>query len=99
MCDNQIFCWNCHGAKSDKVLREFKEFKRTNMPVLVILLEPMISEANANEVFKKFGKTRRICSEADSFSGGIWVVWDDKEIKIKTEVCHFFHSCNDGVYR
>lgn len=47
-----------------------------------MILEPKTSGNEANEVCKRLGKSHCIRFEAMEFSGGIWVLWDDKEIKI-----------------
>lgn len=55
-------------------------------PKIVILLEPRISSASADCVCKKLGKKRWVRSEANGFSGGVWVLWDEEEMKVKLRV-------------
>lgn len=64
-------------------MREMKGLIRAFRPVLVILLEPKISGAGAYEVCRKLGLSRWGRSEASSFSGGIWVLGKEAEIRWK----------------
>lgn len=56
---------------------------RERRPKEIILLEPKISGDVANEACKKLGKKQWIRSEADGFNGGLWVMWNAKEIELK----------------
>lgn len=74
-------------------LCKLKEVMKEYQPSIIVLLEPRISEAMADEVCKKIGKKMWIRSEARGFSGGILVMWDEKEIKLKFiyDDCFFLH--------
>lgn len=90
--DDQIFCWNCRGAKSSWFFRELKEFKRIHRPAVIILLESKISESSAIEACKKMEKTHWIRSEADGFSGGVWLLRNEEDIKVSLRYAHkYFH--------
>lgn len=77
-----IHYWNCRGAKSVVFLREVKELMRVHQLMIVVLLEPKISGENAMDVCKQLRKSHWIRSEADGFSGGIWVLWDGDSIQV-----------------
>lgn len=58
-----------------------------------IFLEPRISGATADAVCMKMGKDRWIRSEADGFSGGVWVLWNEgkTDLKLKYSDKFFLH--------
>lgn len=64
-------------GKSEDFLRELKELRQCYRPVLIVLIEPKISGAETNTICKKMGKLHWARSEAEGFSGGIWLLWDD----------------------
>lgn len=53
--------------------------------MVVILLEPRISGEVADVVCKSLGKSRWIRSEATDFSDGVWVLWNEEDIKLELE--------------
>lgn len=57
-------------------------------PKIVFIIDPRISSTAADIVCKSLGKKRWIISEVRGFSGGIWVLWDEREIGAKLEVAH-----------
>lgn len=59
------------------------EWQRFHEPNIIIPVEPRISGSGADEVCKKLGKSHWIRSEANRFSGGIWLMWDEERIKIE----------------
>lgn len=82
MIENHILYRTCRGTKRGKFLRELKEFRRSHKPLMIILLEPKISEAGADAVCSKMGKTHWIRSKEDGFLGGIWLLLNNDEIKV-----------------
>lgn len=55
-------------------------------PVILIILGPRISGAEADEACSKLGKSDRTRLEAKGFSGGVWVLWNKDEINL--EILH-----------
>lgn len=37
----------------------------------------------ADQVCRKLGKKRWVRSEAGGFSGGVWIFWDEDEVRVK----------------
>lgn len=74
-------------------MREVREFKRRFRPEIVILMEPKISGETADEVCRRLGKTMWIRMDAESFSGGVWCLWDDGDIELELRYAHpsFLH--------
>ncbi|XP_031095036.1 uncharacterized protein LOC115999320 [Ipomoea triloba] len=50
-------------------------FIRLHKPTIVCLLEPKVSEDQANRICSSFGFEEWIRVEAVGFSGGIWILW------------------------
>lgn len=59
------------GAGSDNFLGEMMEYKRRHSTCLIILVEPKVSGAKANEICRKLGKTHWSRSQAIRFTDGI----------------------------
>lgn len=92
MIAQNIIAWNCRGAKSSEFLREMKELIRVHRPLIIVLVEPKISGVEADTVCKRLGKTRWSWLKASGFSGGVWIVWDEKEVQVKLVYAHkYFH--------
>lgn len=51
-------------------------------PLIMMLLESKISGLVADEVCKRLGTNRWGQSAAVGFNGGIWVLWDEGEMRI-----------------
>lgn len=56
--------------------------------MIIILLELRISVEIAEGISKKTGKEQWIQTEDEGFSGGIWMLWDEDEIKLKLLYVH-----------
>ncbi|CAL1361959.1 unnamed protein product [Linum trigynum] len=80
--DPCIFVWNCRGAGSRKFIRVFKEYKRKHNPNIVIIVEPRVSGATAQNVIKEMGYDKQLVVDALGFSGGIWLLWNEAEFNI-----------------
>lgn len=63
-------------------MREMLDLMRSYNLTLVVLLEPRISGLGASDVCMRVGKTHWIRSEADGFSGGVWLLWNEDYINI-----------------
>jgi exonuclease III len=72
--------WNVRGAGSDEARIALKDLcKREKLDVLIVL-EPRISGDTAKNVISDLGFTNFEVSDADGFSGGIWVLWNNFNI-------------------
>lgn len=69
-----------------------REFNRLYKSVIIILVELRISGGIADDVCKKLGKNRWVRSESESFSKGVWCLWDEEEIEVK--LTHFLCPCS-----
>lgn len=79
---------------------EIKEFMRLYRSHVVILLEPKISGEMAHATCKKLDKRHWIRSKADVFSGGVWILWNEDEIKLKHArklILYFEVESKDGA--
>lgn len=75
-------------------MRKMLDMMRGYNPTLMVLLEPRISGAGASEVCRRLRKTQWIRSEADGFSGGVWLPWNEDSIKIELlNVSQILHPC------
>lgn len=90
MKEGNILCWNCRGAKSREFLIGLKELRRNHKPMLIILLEQRISGMETDVICKKVGKPHWIRPDAEGFSGGIWLLWDEAEVQINLIHAHKF---------
>lgn len=50
---------------------------------MIILIKPRISIFGASDVCQRLGKTHRIRSEDNGFSGGVWLLWNEETIKVE----------------
>lgn len=80
---NRVLCWNCRDAGGREFASEVKELMRDYKPKIVILLEPRISGETATKVCQKLGKKSWVRSELVGFSIGIWVFWEQDDVKLK----------------
>lgn len=85
-----ILCWNCSGVGNRDFMREVLDLKRNYNPSTIVLLEPKISGWGASDVSRRIGKTHWIRLEADSFSGGVCLLWEEDSIKIGLLNVHKF---------
>lgn len=66
------------GQGEGSYFYEMKNFIREYRSQIIILLEPRISGNSVDDVCNKLGMKQRVRTEADGFSGGIWVLWRDE---------------------
>lgn len=80
--EEKFFCWNCRGAGSKDFLREMFEWRRVHNPSIIVLIETEISGSRADAICNKLGKIHWVRSDAEVFSGGIWLLWDESVINV-----------------
>lgn len=74
----KILSWNCQGAASNEFLRVARDIFRRHSPDFFTLIEPRISGTHADMVCRKMGFKNWTRVEALGYSGGIWVLWNEK---------------------
>ena len=72
-----IFIWNCQGAANPKFIATLRSFLQNLKPLMVVLVEPRISGVRADKAIKKIGLPHSHRVEANGFSGGIWLLWEN----------------------
>ena len=88
----RLFVWNCQGAASKSFFRTFKHFVPEHRPQVVVLVEPRIAGTRADNFIKKSAFQFSYRIEAQGFSGGIWILWNDLvEIQIIGTHFQFIH--------
>lgn len=75
MLKQNLFVWNCRGARSDRFHRTFKQYMRDYQLEVVAVLEQRISGDSANGVIRKLNFNFSFRVEVDGFKGGIWLLW------------------------
>jgi len=76
----KILAWNVQGAKKHQLREEVKFLQKVQQPDLVFLLETMASEITAKQILPQFGFDYFDYSLPVNHSGGIWVLWNNKNI-------------------
>ncbi|XP_028796894.1 uncharacterized protein LOC114752327 [Neltuma alba] len=91
--NTSYFVWNCQGAASSKFYRVLKSLLQGYKPDVVVLVEPRISGAKADQVIRKIGYQNSHRVEAVGYSGGIWLLWRDHlTIEIVSNHKQFIHT-------
>ncbi|XP_028768395.1 uncharacterized protein LOC114726004 [Neltuma alba] len=89
-----IIVWNVRGAAGNAFGHAMKDMKKRLKPSLVVLVETRCSGINAQKAIKRMGFKYQEIVEANGMSGGIWILWDDENIKLKAlEKHHQFLHC------
>ncbi|XP_061361871.1 uncharacterized protein LOC133305628 [Gastrolobium bilobum] len=64
---------------------------RLNFSILA-LFETKISGIRGDRIIKKLGFSKSFKKDAVGFSGGIWLLWDEKKVKVKVEIIDDHHQ-------
>ena len=72
----KLLLWNCRGVGNPKFRINFAELMCLHQPTIVVLMETRISGQRAVDVSIALGFDCVIRSDAEGFSGGIWLLWD-----------------------
>lgn len=73
-----ILFWNYQGVSSPSFRRAFKSLISTYKVDMVAVLEPKVSGLQADKFIKLSGFDRSQRVEAVGFSGGIWLLWNER---------------------
>lgn len=75
--------WNCRGAGSRSFPRMLRDITKKYGIQVMGLLETRISGTKANKVATASGFSNWLRVEATGFAGGIWLFWNDQEIRVE----------------
>lgn len=79
----RIFVWNTQGASSKGFVHSCCYLLNKNNADIVALLEPHVSGSSADKVCKRLGYKQNVQVEAEGFSGGIWLLWNEENVSIQ----------------
>jgi len=76
----KVLAWNVQGAKKQQLREEVRYLQKVQQPDLVFLIETMSSDITAKQMLPQFGFDYFDYSLPVNHSGGIWVLWNNKNI-------------------
>ena len=76
----KILTWNVQGAKKKQLREEVRYLQKFQQPDLVFLLETMASDITVKQILLQLGFDFFDYSLPVNHSGGIWVLWNNKNI-------------------
>ncbi|XP_061361234.1 uncharacterized protein LOC133305091 [Gastrolobium bilobum] len=80
--------WNCRGVGKKEFPTLVRDLKfRFNIKVLA-LLETKIQGNRGETIIRKLGFPKFFKQEAVGFSGGIWILWDDRDVEVEIIQSH-----------
>lgn len=84
---------NVRGALGKSFGQTFRLLMATHKPDMVVIQEPGCSGSRALNTIRKLGFRHSIVSDTRGFSGGIWIMWNSNELKVKEIRIHdqFIH--------
>ncbi|XP_061356291.1 uncharacterized protein LOC133300725 [Gastrolobium bilobum] len=66
------------GAVKPQFQKSLFLFTRKYKPSIVVILEPRCSGQKASDIIRKSGFKHAFVQEAEGYSGGIWILWNDE---------------------
>jgi len=78
----KIFCWNVQGAKKSQSRLEVGFINRTITLDILILLETMVNEQNADLIVRKLGLSHYNMIPTFNHCGGIRCLWNPINIDV-----------------
>ncbi|KAK8998643.1 hypothetical protein V6N11_084030 [Hibiscus sabdariffa] len=91
-----LMFWNCQDAASPSFSSYHKDYVHEFRPKIVAIFEPRISGALTDRVLRKLPFNHSIRVEAQGFSGGVWILWDDSVV---VEVLHIANKFINDRFR
>jgi len=76
----RILAWNVQGAKKCQIRDELRYLKKAQQPDLLFLIETMTSESTTKQILPQLGFDCYDYTLPVNHSGGIWVLWNKKNI-------------------
>lgn len=77
-----ILSWNSRGARARSFPRLIQEIKTNYKVQVLIILEPRVSGQRADNIIAKMGYGNSYRIEAEGFSSGIWLLWEENHVNI-----------------
>lgn len=77
-----IIVWNCRGCASNLFIAICKDIVARHKPLILILVVTWISGACTELAIKRLGFKFAFKEEAVGFRGGIWILWNNSDIRI-----------------
>lgn len=89
-----ITSWNYRGAAPPIFIRHVKEMRRLYDIGIFAVFEPRISGENRAKVIRRLGFSGCSFVDAEGFSGGIWLLWDEDKwmVDVKSRSKYMIHS-------
>lgn len=79
---DHILFWNARGAGSEKFRTAVIDLVRMNKIDFLIICEPRVQFSKAKKTLLKLGFNEFEVREANGFSGGIWMLWNNTKVQI-----------------
>ncbi|XP_048422575.1 uncharacterized protein LOC125469371 [Pyrus x bretschneideri] len=79
--------WNVRGAGGKPFSVTAKDLVRLNKVNIFAILEPRISGERAIEVIKGLGFSNYYVVDANGFSGGVWLLWNNEVVNLTVVAC------------
>ncbi|XP_061352790.1 uncharacterized protein LOC133297639 [Gastrolobium bilobum] len=70
------------GAAKKQFKSTFSRFCRKYNVGVAVILEPRVSGSKASRIIRSLGFSNHLTVDAHGFSGGIWVVWNIKDVVV-----------------
>ncbi|XP_061354598.1 uncharacterized protein LOC133299173 [Gastrolobium bilobum] len=82
ICD-KVMTETCNQCAAKKQFKStFCRFCRKHKVGLAAILEPRVSGIKASSIIRRLGFTNHFVVDAHGFAGGIWVVWNNNDVKL-----------------
>ncbi|GLT55621.1 hypothetical protein SLA2020_287260 [Shorea laevis] len=78
----KVLSWNCWGAVSNEFKRNAMEIIREHNPGIFIIMETKLTSDRVVKVARSLGLPKWKLVDADSYTGGIWILWDDSRFVV-----------------
>ena len=91
----KMITWTCQGAGSVAFRNHAYELHRRHCPDILIIVEPSIAKERAQVVINTLPYTHSRQVDPTSFSGGIWMLWNEStscQVEIFTHSKHSIHA-------
>ena len=73
----KMIAWNYQGAGNEMFCAHAYELHRRHCPNILIIIEPRIAEARAQEVIDTLPYSHSCRVDPAGFSGRIWMLWNE----------------------
>ena len=91
----KMIAWNCQGAGNVTFCNHAYKLHRRHSPKFFIIVEPRIVEERAQTAINTLPYTHSRRVDPTSFSGGIWLLWNESssfKVEILTHSKHSLHA-------